>query len=48
MLRGCVVGPRKAVVTIRKSLVPQTKAFSSHKLEIKFIDTSSKFGHGKF
>jgi large subunit ribosomal protein L3e len=42
------MGPRKRQITIRKTLLPQTKSFATHKLEVKFIDTSSKIGHGKF
>jgi large subunit ribosomal protein L3e len=48
LLRGNVMGPRKRQVTIRKTLLPQTSSFATHKLEVKFIDTSSKIGHGKF
>jgi len=48
LLRGNVGGPRKRQITIRKTLVPQTSSFATHKLEVKFIDTASKIGHGKF
>ncbi|XP_055354886.1 60S ribosomal protein L3-like [Paramacrobiotus metropolitanus] len=48
MLKGCVMGPRKRVITIRKSLLVQTKRAALEKINIKFIDTSSKFGHGRF
>ena len=48
LLRGAVMGPRKRQVTIRKTLIPQTSSFATHKLEVKFIDTASKIGHGKF
>jgi len=48
MIRGAVMGPRKRVVTIRKTMLPQTSSFATLKSEIKFIDTSSKIGHGKF
>ena len=48
LLRGNTMGPKKRQVTIRKSLVPCTRHFTNHKLDIKFIDTSSKHGHGKF
>jgi hypothetical protein len=30
------------------SLVPQTSVASAEAIEIKWIDTSSKFGHGRF
>jgi len=48
LLRGSVMGPKKRQVTIRKSLLEPYKSFHTHKLEVKFIDTSSKIGHGKF
>lgn len=48
LLRGNVMGPRKRQITIRKSLIPQTRSFATCALDIKFIDTSSKIGHGKF
>jgi len=46
MIKGCVVGPKKRVITLRKTIVPSTKR--QEPLNIKFIDTSSKFGHGRF
>jgi len=48
MLKGCTVGSKKRVLTLRKSLVPQTSRTALEKISLKFIDTSSKFGHGKF
>jgi large subunit ribosomal protein L3e len=48
MLKGCVPGPKKRVLTLRKVLVPQTSRKSLEKINLKFIDTSSKFGHGRF
>jgi len=48
MLKGGVVGPKKRVLILRKSLVPQTKRVASEEIDLKFIDTSSKFGHGRF
>jgi large subunit ribosomal protein L3e len=48
LIKGGVCGPRKRQVTIRKTLLPQTSSFANLKLEVKFIDTSSKIGHGKF
>jgi large subunit ribosomal protein L3e len=46
LLKGSVVGTTKRVITLRKEIVP-----TSHNIEdadLKFIDTSSKFGHGQF
>jgi len=48
LLRGCVTGPKKRQITLRKSLVQPCKSFHTTKADIKFIDTSSKIGHGKF
>jgi len=48
MLKGCVMGPKKRVITLRKSLLTHTKRVSMEKITLKFIDTSSKFGHGRF
>ena len=50
MIKGGVTGPKKRVVTLRKSLLEHTskKALEDVPNLIKFIDTSSKFGHGRF
>jgi large subunit ribosomal protein L3e len=48
MVRGGIVGTRKRPIILRKSLFPQTTNFALEKIEVKFIDTSSKMGHGKF
>jgi large subunit ribosomal protein L3e len=48
ILKGCVMGTRKRPITLRKSLIKQTKRVAFEKIALKFIDTSSKFGHGRF
>ncbi|KAF6040131.1 RpL3 [Bugula neritina] len=48
MLKGCVMGPKKRVLTLRKSLMVHTKRVATEEIKLKFIDTSSKFGHGRF
>uniref|UniRef100_A0A6M2E5H2 Putative large subunit ribosomal protein l3e n=1 Tax=Amblyomma tuberculatum TaxID=48802 RepID=A0A6M2E5H2_9ACAR len=48
MLKGCIMGPKKRVITLRKSLLVHTKRAALEKINLKFIDTSSKFGHGRF
>uniref|UniRef100_A0A8D2M601 60S ribosomal protein L3-like n=1 Tax=Zonotrichia albicollis TaxID=44394 RepID=A0A8D2M601_ZONAL len=48
MLKGCVVGTRKRVLTLRKSLLVHTSRRAHEAIELKFIDTTSKFGHGRF
>lgn len=76
MVKGCVVGTKKRVLTLRKvssvdqqvendndeslwflvtqhvvflqSLLVQTNRRALEKIDLKFIDTTSKFGHGRF
>jgi len=48
MIKGGIVGTRKRLVTLRRSLFPQTKRNAVEEIKLKFIDTSSKFGHGRF
>ncbi|XP_071813415.1 large ribosomal subunit protein uL3-like isoform X2 [Apostichopus japonicus] len=48
MLKGSVMGTRKRVITLRKSLLVHTSRNASEKINLKFIDTTSKFGHGRF
>ncbi|XP_076183434.1 ribosomal protein L3 [Ptiloglossa arizonensis] len=48
ILKGCCMGPKKRVITLRKSLLVHTKRSALEKINLKFIDTSSKFGHGRF
>ncbi len=48
MLKGCCMGTRKRPITLRKSLYTQTKRVAFEKINLKFIDTTSKFGHGRF
>ncbi|KAG1455462.1 hypothetical protein G6F56_007061 [Rhizopus delemar] len=48
MIKGCCAGSKKRVITLRKSLTVHTKRSALEKVTLKFIDTSSKFGHGRF
>jgi len=48
MIKGCCIGPKKRGITLRKSLMVHTKRKALEKINLKFIDTSSKFGHGRF
>ncbi|KAJ1779680.1 60S ribosomal protein L3, partial [Coemansia sp. RSA 2523] len=48
IIKGSCVGVKKRVLTLRKSLRVHTKRSALEKVEVKFIDTSSKFGHGRF
>jgi len=48
MVKGTVMGSRKRLITLRKSLLPQVSRKATEKVELKFIDTASKMGHGRF
>jgi large subunit ribosomal protein L3e len=48
MVKGGVVGPKKRPITLRKSVFAATKRRHTEKINLKFIDTSSKWGHGRF
>jgi large subunit ribosomal protein L3e len=48
MIKGSTVGTVKRVLTLRKTLVNQTSRTAMEHITLKFIDTSSKFGHGRF
>jgi large subunit ribosomal protein L3e len=48
VLKGAVVGVKKRPITLRKTLVPQTSRDAQEQIKLKFIDTSSKYGHGRF
>jgi len=46
MIHGGVVGTKKRPVTLRKCVQPPTRP--AGELNLLFIDTSSKYGHGRF
>jgi len=48
MIKGNVAGTKKRVITIRKSLYTHTKRCHLEEITLKFIDTSSKWGHGRW
>ena len=48
MIKGSVCGTKKRCVTLRQSLLAQTSRNALEEITLKFIDTSSKFGHGRF
>jgi len=48
MVKGSTVGVKKRVITLRKSIHPTTRKVGQEKITLKFIDTSSKYGHGRF
>lgn len=47
MIKGCCLGSRKRPITLRRSLNKQTSSIALEEVELKFIDTSSKIGHGR-
>ncbi|KAI8878262.1 60S ribosomal protein L3 [Backusella circina FSU 941] len=48
MIKGGCAGSKKRVITLRKSLTVHTSRRALEQISCKFIDTSSKFGHGRF
>jgi large subunit ribosomal protein L3e len=44
MLKGSIPGTKKRVITLRKSLMVHTSRRDLEKVQLKFIDTASKFG----
>ena len=48
LLKGSTPGVKKRVMTLRKSLYSHTKRSALEKIDLKWIDTSSKFGHGAY
>ena len=48
MLKGNIIGAKKRVITLRKALFEQMSRNAQEEVTLKFIDTSSKFGHGRF
>ncbi len=41
-------GSKKRCITLRRSLIQQTSRTATEEVKLKFIDTASKFGHGRF
>jgi large subunit ribosomal protein L3e len=48
MLKGGIVGVKKRPVILRKSMMKHSSRKHLEKIDLKFIDTSSKLGHGRF
>jgi len=48
IIKGCCIGVKKKVLTLRKSLLNHTKRSALEEIKVKFIDTASKMGHGRF
>jgi len=48
MIKGSCMGVRKRPILMRKPLLTHYKRKDLEKIELKFIDTTSKIGHGRF
>jgi len=48
MLKGNTIGVRKRIITLRKQCKPAVGNDATEDIVLKFIDTASKFGHGRF
>lgn len=48
MIKGCCIGAKRRVLTLRKSIFPPTDRGALEKVQLRFIDTASKIGHGRF
>lgn len=48
MVKGGTIGARKRVLTLRKALHAPASRAAREVIDLKFIDTSSKMGHGRF
>jgi len=48
LIKGQIMGTKKRAITLRKSIFPTTRNWMNEQVDIKFIDTASKIGHGRF
>jgi len=48
LIKGGIMGVRKRPIVLRKSIFPTVKSWMTEQIEVKFIDTASKHGHGRF
>lgn len=48
IIKGSTPGCKKRPITLRKILHTQTNSMAKEEVSLKFIDTASKFGHGRF
>lgn len=48
MVKGSIPGTKKRIMTLRKSLFTHTSRKALEKVDLKWIDTSSEFGHGAY
>jgi large subunit ribosomal protein L3e len=48
LMKGNTMGPLKRPITLRKQMRVNPSRAATEEITLKFIDTTSKFGHGKF
>jgi len=48
MIKGSCPGLVKRPITLRRSLIPPTNSTAKEEVTLKWIDTASNFGHGRF
>lgn len=48
LIKGSCPGVKKRIMTLRKSMFTHTSRRALEKVDLKWIDTSSKFGHGAY
>ena len=48
IVKGSTPGVKKRVMTLRKAVIPDVSRRGQEEITLKFIDTASKFGHGRF
>lgn len=48
MIRGCCIGTKKRTLLLRKTMHARTAQAHLENVHMKFIDTASKMGHGRF
>ena len=48
LIKGSIPGVKKRIITLRKSMFVHTSRKALEKVELKWIDTASKFGHGVY
>jgi len=48
MIKGCCIGVKKRTLLLRQTLNTRTGTKYTESINLKFIDTSSKMGHGRF
>lgn len=48
MIKGCCPGLPKRPITLRRTLISPIGSMAKEEIELKWIDTSSKMGHGRF